>query len=38
MIYVVFAYGSAVLILGGFLLVSLLTLRDLSRKTPPKPH
>jgi heme exporter protein CcmD len=34
MIYVVAAYGSAVLILGGFLLASLLRLRDLSRKTP----
>jgi hypothetical protein len=37
MIYLVAAYVSAVLILGGFLAVSLSTLRELSKKAPPKP-
>jgi hypothetical protein len=36
MIYLVAAYTAAVLILGGFLGLSLGNLRELSKKTPPK--
>ena len=34
MIYLVAAYAAAVLILGGFLWLSLSTLRELSAKAP----
>jgi hypothetical protein len=34
MIYLITAYVSAVLILGGFLVVSLGSLRELSKKAP----
>lgn len=36
MIYLVAAYVFAVLILGGFLALSLSQLRELSKKGPPK--
>ena len=38
MIYLVAAYVFAVVILGGFLALSLSQLRELSKKAPPKPH
>jgi hypothetical protein len=36
MTYLVVAYVLAVLILGGFLWLSLNSLRELSKKAPPK--
>ena len=36
MIYLVAAYISALVILGGFLALSLSHLRELSKKGPPK--
>ena len=37
MIYLVAAYVAAVVILGGFLALSLSSLRELLKKEPPSP-